>query len=61
EFDYHEVRTKRAIIENSRHFLVVVYLSIFGGNGLVNLGIILLVIGFYTDYLPRGGVLLFIK
>ncbi len=30
EFDYHEVRTKRAIIENSRHVMLVVDHSKFG-------------------------------
>lgn len=32
EFDYHEVRTKRAIIENSRHVMLVVDHSKFGSQ-----------------------------
>ncbi|PUW82046.1 DeoR/GlpR family transcriptional regulator, partial [Cronobacter sakazakii] len=36
EFDYHEVRTKRAIIENSSHVMLVVDHSMFGRNAMVN-------------------------
>ncbi|SQB36930.1 DNA-binding transcriptional repressor GlpR [Citrobacter koseri] len=43
EFDYHEVRTKRAIIENSRHVMLVVDHSKFGRNAMVNMGSISLV------------------
>ena len=61
EFDYHEVRTKRAIIENSRHVLLVVDNSKFGRNAMVNLGSISLVDAVYTDILPPPGVLQVIK
>ena len=37
EFDYHEVRTKRAIIENSRHVMLVVDHSKFGRNAMVKM------------------------
>ena len=57
EFDYHEVRTKRAIIENSRHVMLVVDHSKFGRNAMVNLGSISLVDSVYTDVLPPSGVM----
>ncbi|BDH44250.1 DeoR/GlpR family transcriptional regulator [Salmonella enterica subsp. enterica serovar Choleraesuis] len=57
EFDYHEVRTKRAIIDNSRHVMLVVDHSKFGRNAMVNLGSISLVDTVYTDELPPAGVL----
>lgn len=57
EFDYHEVRTKRAIIDNSRHVMLVVDHSKFGRNAMVNLGSISLVDAVYTDALPPAGVL----
>ncbi|MDI4746125.1 VOC family protein, partial [Salmonella enterica subsp. enterica serovar Kentucky] len=40
---YHEVRTKRAIIENSRHVMLVVDHSKFGRNAMVNMGSISMV------------------
>ncbi len=49
EFDYHEVRTKRAIIENSRHVMLVVDHSKFGRNAMVNMGSISMVDAVYTD------------
>lgn len=57
EFDYHEVRTKRAIIENSRNVLLVVDHSKFGRNAMVNLGSINLVDVVYTDALPPPDVM----
>ncbi|MEJ5073652.1 DeoR/GlpR family transcriptional regulator [Enterobacter ludwigii] len=57
EFDYHEVRTKRAIIENSRHVMLVVDHSKFGRNAMVNMGSISLVDAVYTDVMPPAGVL----
>lgn len=57
EFDYHEVRTKRAIIENSRHVMLVVDHSKFGRNAMVNMGSIGLVDAVYTDAMPPAGVL----
>jgi DeoR family glycerol-3-phosphate regulon repressor len=61
EFDYHEVRTKRAIIENSRSVLLVVDHSKFGRNAMVNLGSISLVDTVYTDVMPPAGVMQVIK
>ena len=61
EFDYHEVRTKRAIIENSRHVMLVVDHSKFGRNAMVNLGSISLVDAVYTDTAPPAGVLQVIR
>ena len=57
EFDYHEVRTKRAIIENSRCVMLVVDHSKFGRNAMVNLGSISLVDQVYTDVMPPSGVM----
>jgi DeoR family glycerol-3-phosphate regulon repressor len=57
EFDYHEVRTKRAIIDNSRHVMLVVDHSKFGRNAMVNLGSISLVDAVYTDVMPPAGVM----
>ena len=56
-FDYHEVRTKRAIIENSRHVMLVVDHTKFGRNAMVNMGSISMVDAVYTDVLPPAGVL----
>ena len=61
EFDYHEVRTKRAIIENSRHVMLVVDHSKFGRNAMVNMGSISMVNAVYTDEMPPAGVLQVIK
>ena len=57
EFDYHEVRTKRAIIDNSRHVILVVDHSKFGRNAMVNMGSISLVDAVFTDVLPPPGVM----
>ncbi len=38
DFDYHEVRVKKAIIENSRSVLLAVDHTKFGRNAMVNLG-----------------------
>ncbi len=40
DFDYHEVRVKRAIIENSRAVFLPIDHSKFGRNAMVNLGTI---------------------
>ena len=40
DFDYNEVRVKRAIIENSRAVFLPVDYSKFGRNAMVNLGMI---------------------
>ncbi|AFJ45346.1 DeoR/GlpR family transcriptional regulator [Shimwellia blattae] len=57
EFDYHEVRTKRAIIENSRHVMLVVDNSKFGRNAMVNMGSIGMVDAVYTDQVPPAGIM----
>jgi len=57
EFDYHEVRTKRAIIENSRNVMLVVDNSKFGRNAMVNLGSISLVDVIYTDAPPPPAIM----
>ena len=57
EFDYHEVRTKRAIIENSRHVILVVDHTKFGRNAMVNMGSISMVDAVYTDVMPPAGVM----
>ncbi|MEE6801898.1 DeoR/GlpR family transcriptional regulator, partial [Escherichia coli O8:H10] len=61
EFDYHEVRTKRAIIDNSRHVMLVVDHSKYGRNAMVNMGSISMVDAVYTDVMPPAGVLDVIK
>ena len=61
EFDYHAVRTKRAIIENSRHVMLVVDHSKFGRNAMVNMGSISMVNAVYTDVMPPEGVLKVIR
>ena len=58
---YHEVRTKRAIIENSRHVMLVVDHSKFGRNAMVNMGSISMVDAVYTDVMPPAGVMQVIK
>nr|WP_086941159.1 DeoR/GlpR family transcriptional regulator [Thaumasiovibrio occultus] len=40
DFDYHEVRVKKAIIENSRSVMLAVDRSKFGRNAMVRLGMI---------------------
>ncbi len=57
EFDYHEVRTKRAIIENSRYVMLVADHSKFGRNAMVNMGSITLVDAVFTDATPPEGVM----
>lgn len=51
------MRTKRAIIENSRHVMLVVDHTKFGRNAMVNMGSISMVDAVYTDVLPMRGVL----
>lgn len=52
EFDYHEVRTKRAIIENSRCVMLVTDHSKFGRNAIVDLGNMNLIDYLFTDQRP---------
>ncbi|WOO49657.1 DeoR/GlpR family transcriptional regulator [Hafnia alvei] len=56
EFDYHEVRTKRAIIENSRCVILVTDHSKFGRNAMVNLGNMDLIDYLFTDQEPPAGI-----
>lgn len=49
DFDYHEVRVKQAIIENSHHVFLAVEHSKFGRNAMVQLGCISQVDAFFTD------------
>lgn len=56
EFDYHEVRTKRAIIENSRCVMLVTDHSKFGRNAMVNLGNMEQLDYLFTDQLPPQGL-----
>lgn len=57
EFDYHEVRTKRAIIENSRHVMLVTDHSKFGRNAMVNLGNMNLINTLFTTQSPPASIL----
>lgn len=52
DFDYHEVRVKQAIIENSRSVFLAVDHSKFGRNAMVKLGSITQVHTVFTDQLP---------
>src|SRR5476651_1520936 len=61
EFDYHEVRTKRAIIDNSRCVMLVTDHSKFGRNAMVNLGKMSLVNFLFTDKLPPPSVMTIIE
>lgn len=56
EFDYHEVRTKRAIIENSRRVILVTDHSKFGRNAMVNLGNMSLINYLFTDRQPPANI-----
>ena len=51
------MRTKRAIIENSRHVMLVVDHSKYGRNAMVNMGSISMVDAVYTDIMPPSGVM----
>ena len=61
EFDYHEVRTKRAIIDNSRCVMLVTDHSKFGRSAMVNLDKMDLVDYLFTDQLPPPGVMTLIE
>ncbi|WP_340620070.1 DeoR/GlpR family transcriptional regulator [Xenorhabdus siamensis] len=56
EFDYHEVRTKRAIIENSRCVMLVADHSKFGRSAMVNLGNMNLIDFLFTDKAPPSNI-----
>jgi len=57
EFDYHEVRTKRAIIENSRCVMLVTDGSKFGRKAMVSLGGMEMLDSLFTDKLPPEPIL----
>ncbi len=57
EFDYHEARIKRAIIENSRIVMLVTDHSKFGRNAMVNLGNMSLIDYMFTDQKPPESVM----
>ncbi|KAA8996399.1 DeoR/GlpR family transcriptional regulator [Affinibrenneria salicis] len=61
EFDYHEVRTKRAIIENSRCVMLVTDHSKFGRSAMVNLGNMDLIDYLFTDQPPPASVMKIIE
>ncbi|EEZ42277.1 glycerol-3-phosphate regulon repressor DeoR family [Photobacterium damselae subsp. damselae CIP 102761] len=52
DFDYHEVRVKQAIIENSRCVMLGVDHTKFGRNAMVNLGDISQIDMLFTDQEP---------
>ena len=57
DFDYHEVRIKQAIIENSRSVLLAVDHSKFGRNAMVKLGSISQIHTLFTDNVPPQEIL----
>ncbi|MBT0727340.1 DeoR/GlpR family transcriptional regulator [Rosenbergiella australiborealis] len=57
EFDYHEVRTKRAIVENSRCVMLVTDSSKFGRKAMVSLGGMEMVDFLFTDKQPPKNIL----
>jgi len=61
EFDYHEARIKRAIIENSRNVMLVTDHSKFGRNAMVNLGNMSLIDYMFTDQKPPESVMALIN
>nr|WP_201798350.1 DeoR/GlpR family transcriptional regulator [Photobacterium phosphoreum] len=56
DFDYHEVRVKQAIIENSRCVMLGVDHTKFGRNAMVNLGDISQINMLFTDQLPPASL-----
>ncbi|CSC33178.1 DeoR family transcriptional regulator [Vibrio cholerae] len=61
DFDYHEVRVKRAIIENSRSVFLAVDHSKFGRNAMVKLGTLADVDLVITDQTPPKEIEAFAK
>jgi DeoR family glycerol-3-phosphate regulon repressor len=61
DFDYHEVRVKQAIIENSRRVLLAVDHSKFGRNAMVKLGSIAQVDSVFTDQCPPEEICTILK
>ncbi|WP_117235233.1 DeoR/GlpR family transcriptional regulator [Vibrio maerlii] len=56
DFDYHEVRIKQAIIENSRSVFLAVDHSKFGRNAMVKLGSITQIHTLFTDNQPPAEI-----
>lgn len=52
EYDYHETRIKKMIINNSRHVLLVADHTKYSRTAMVNLGHIHLIDALYTDAMP---------
>lgn len=61
EFDYHEVRTKQAIIQNSRQTILVSDHSKFQRNAMVNLGHLSLINHLVTDLTPPSSIMSLIE
>jgi DeoR family glycerol-3-phosphate regulon repressor len=61
DFDYHEVRVKQAIIENSRSVFLAVDHSKFGRNAMVKLGNISQLHMLFTDKQPPKEILSILK
>jgi DeoR family glycerol-3-phosphate regulon repressor len=61
DFDYHEVRVKKAIIENSRSVYLAVDHTKFGRNAMVNLGSITELHMIITDQEPPEEIVTILK
>ncbi|GEK15499.1 DeoR/GlpR family transcriptional regulator [Aliivibrio fischeri] len=61
DFDYHEVRVKKAIIENSRSVYLAVDHTKFGRNAMVNLGSITELHMIITDQEPPEEIVMILK
>ena len=61
DFDYHEVRVKKAIIENSRRIYLAVDHTKFGRNAMVNLGNISELDMLITDITPPDEIVAILK
>jgi len=61
DFDYHEVRVKQAIIENSRSVFLAVEHTKFGRNAMVNLGNISELDMLITDLTPPNEIVSILK
>lgn len=61
DFDYHEVRVKHAIIENSRCVMLAVDHTKFGRNAMVKLGSVAQLDMVFTDAPPPQGVMSIIR
>ncbi|MFC3023756.1 DeoR/GlpR family transcriptional regulator [Vibrio zhugei] len=61
DFDYHEVRVKQAIIENSRRVYLAVDHSKFGRNAMVKLGNIAQIDMLITNQTPPEGIVSILK